>query len=53
MELFPAEQARIIRPLVKRIDVRPDGLEPRLRTQGLGHVVQELGTIGDGLRRTA
>ena len=52
-ELFPAEQARIVQLLVQRIDLRPDGLELRLRTQGLGHVVRELGAIGDGLRRAA
>jgi len=44
-ELFPAEQARIVQLLVQRIDLKPDGLELRLRTQGLGHVVQELGTF--------
>ena len=52
-ELFPAGQARIVQLLVQRIDLKPDGLELRLRTQGLGHVVQQLGTIGDGLRRAA
>jgi hypothetical protein len=44
-ELFPAEQARIVQLLIQRVDVKPDGLELRLRTQGLGHVVQELGHI--------
>ena len=44
-ELFPAEQARIVQLLVQRIDLKPDGLELQLRTQGLGHVVQELGTF--------
>ena len=52
-ELFPAEQARIVQLLVQRIDLKPDGLELRLRTQGLGQVVQELGAIGDGFRRAA
>jgi hypothetical protein len=52
-ELFPAEQARIVQLLVQREDLTPDGLELRLPTQGLGHVVQELGTIGGGLRRAA
>jgi DNA invertase Pin-like site-specific DNA recombinase len=51
-QLFPAEQARIVQLLVQRVDLKPDGLELRLRTQGLGHVVQELGIIGD-LRRAA
>jgi site-specific DNA recombinase len=31
-ELFPAEQARIVQLLVQRVDVKPDGLELRLRT---------------------
>jgi len=52
-ELFPAEQARIVQQLVKRIDLKPDGLELRLRTQGLGHVVRELGAIGNDLQRAA
>jgi hypothetical protein len=52
-ELFPAEQARIVQLLVKRVDLQPDGLELRLRTQGLGNVVRELAAIGEGLRRAA
>jgi site-specific DNA recombinase len=44
-ELFPAEQARIVQLLVQRIDLKTDGLELRLRTQGLGHVVQQLGDL--------
>jgi len=45
-ELFPAEQARIVQLLVARVDVRTDGLELHLRTQGLGRMVHELGGIG-------
>ena len=41
-ELFPAEQARIVQLLVERIDVREDGLELRLRTDGLRSLVTEL-----------
>jgi len=52
-ELFPAEQARIVQLLVERIDLRLDGLELRLRTKGLGHVFQELGSIRDGFRSAA
>jgi hypothetical protein len=44
-ELFPAEQARIVQLLVQRIDLKPDGLELRLRTQGLGRVVDDLGDL--------
>jgi hypothetical protein len=52
-ELFPGEQARIVQLLVHRVELKPDGLELRLRTQGLGHVVQELGAIGNDLQRAA
>jgi DNA invertase Pin-like site-specific DNA recombinase len=52
-ELFPAEQARIVQLLVQRVDLKPDGLELRLRTQGLGHIVQELSAIGGEMRRAA
>jgi hypothetical protein len=44
-ELFPAEQARIVQLLVQRIDLKPDGLELQLRTQGLGHVMRQLGAL--------
>ena len=33
-ELFPAEQARIVQLLVERVDVGPDGVDIRLRTEG-------------------
>ena len=41
-ELFPAEQARIVRLLVERVDVDVDGLRIRLRTEGLSGIVDEL-----------
>ena len=41
-ELFPAEQARIVKLLVERIDVSADGLEVRLRAEGLASLVAEL-----------
>jgi hypothetical protein len=41
-ELFPAEQARIVQLLVERVDIRIDGLELRLRTEGLGRLVSDL-----------
>ncbi len=41
-ELFPAEQARLVRLLVERVDVQTDGIEVRLRTEGLGRLVEEL-----------
>ena len=40
-ELFPAEQARIVQLLVERVDVRTDGVEGRLRPNGLAGLVRE------------
>ena len=41
-ELFPVEQARIVRLLVERIDLSPDGMQVRLRAEGLQTLVEEL-----------
>src|SRR5512132_1802482 len=41
-ELFPAEQARIVRLLIERIDLAPDGMKVRLRADGLQTLVEEL-----------
>jgi site-specific DNA recombinase len=41
-ELFPAEQARIVRLLVERVDLAPDGMQVRLRADGLHGLVEEL-----------
>jgi hypothetical protein len=41
-ELFPAEQARLVRLLVERVDVREDGIRVRLKTEGLRDVIQDL-----------
>jgi hypothetical protein len=43
-ELFPAEQARIVRLLVERVDLSPDGVQVRLRAEGLQTLVAELRT---------
>ena len=60
-ELFPAEQARIVRLLVERIDLAPDGMQVRLRAEGLQTLVEELrsrearlheGDAEDGSART-
>jgi hypothetical protein len=40
--LFPAEQARIVRLLVERVDVGPDGADIRLRTEGLASLMRDL-----------
>ena len=41
-ELFPAEQARIVRLLVDRVDVRAEGAAVRLRLDGLGALMRDL-----------
>src|SRR5690606_9620363 len=52
-ELFPAEQPRIVQLLVERVDLAPDGLAIRLRTQGLASLVADLGAIGSENRKAA
>jgi hypothetical protein len=51
-ELFPAEQARIIQLLVEQVDVLRDGLELRLRVEGLQALVMDLG-VSHAERRAA
>jgi hypothetical protein len=41
-ELFPAEQARIVRLLVERVVLSPGGLRVKLRAEGLQTLVEEL-----------
>jgi hypothetical protein len=41
-ELYPAEQARILRPLIERIDVAPDGISVMLHAAGIRSLVAEL-----------
>jgi hypothetical protein len=41
-ELFPAEQARVLRLLVECVDLAPDGMQVRLRAEGLQTLVAEL-----------
>jgi hypothetical protein len=45
-ELFPAEQQRIVRSLVERVTVGPDGAEILLRVAGLASLVRDLGLVG-------
>jgi len=42
-EMFPAEQARIVALLVERVDIGTDGLNVRLRTDGLAALAREMG----------
>jgi site-specific DNA recombinase len=47
-ELFPAEQARIVALLVERIDIGTEGLDIRLRIDGLAGLAREMtADIGD------
>ena len=41
-EFFPAEQARIVTLLVERVDIGTDGLNVRLRMDGLTGLVREM-----------
>ena len=41
-ELFPAEQARIIRLLVDRVDIGPGGADVRLKVEGLASLARDL-----------
>ena len=43
--LFPAEQAQIVRSLVKRVVVGPAGADIRLRLDGLSALVRDLPAI--------
>jgi hypothetical protein len=44
-ELFPVEQARVIQLLVERVDVFSDGIDIRLRTEGLTDLTAELNAV--------
>jgi site-specific DNA recombinase len=50
-ELFPAEQARIVALLVERVDIGTDGLNVRLRVDGLGGLAREM--LAGGIEEAA
>jgi hypothetical protein len=52
-ELFPAEQARIVRLLVERVEIHPEGADIRLRVEGLADLVGDLGVAGEAARDAA
>lgn len=52
-ELFPPEQARIVRLLVDRVDVGADGAAVRLRLDGLGSLARDLAARPAGAPRQA
>jgi site-specific DNA recombinase len=45
-ELFPVEQARIVQLLVERVDLQADGIDLRLRVEGLTSLCGELRSVG-------
>jgi site-specific DNA recombinase len=45
-ELYPAEQARILRLLIERVDVAPDGISLTLHAAGIRSLVAELTNEG-------
>jgi len=44
-ELFPAEQARVVRALVEKVVVGPAGADIRLRVEGLAGLVRDLAPV--------
>ena len=52
-ELFPAEQARAIQNLVKRVDVSVDGIDITLRIDGLAWLFSELAGFGNRTKKAA
>jgi hypothetical protein len=52
-ELFHAEQARIVRLLVERVDVRASGAAVRLRLDGLSSLVRDLAAKAGDTGRAA
>ncbi len=52
-ELVPAEQARVVRLLVERVEVGPAGADIRLRVAGLAGFVRDLGAGAPDATRVA
>jgi len=52
-QLFPAEQARIVRSLVERVVVGSTGADVRLRVAGLAGLVRDLAVVAPAALRTA
>ena len=52
-ELFPVEQARIVRLLVERVEIGPAAAEIRLRVAGLASLVRDLGAGAPDSKRAA
>ena len=52
-ELFPAEQARIIRLLVDRVDIGIGGADVRLKLEGLASLARDLAAPAEAARAAA
>jgi recombinase len=52
-ELFPAERARIVRLLLERVEVGPEGADIRLRVAGLARLVRDLSAGAPDATRAA
>jgi Recombinase len=52
-ELFPAEQARIVRLLVERVEVSATGADIRLRVEGLASLASDLSVVSTADQRAA
>ncbi len=52
-ELFPAEQARIIRLLVDRVDIGAGGADVRLKLEGLASLARDLAAPAESVRVAA
>jgi hypothetical protein len=52
-ELFPTEQARIVRALVDRVIVGPGGADIRLRVEGLTGLVRDLTPVSAAMAEAA
>ncbi len=52
-ELLPAEQARIIRLLVDRVDIGVGGADVRLKLEGLASLARDLAVPAEAARAAA
>jgi hypothetical protein len=53
VQLFPAEQARIVQLLIERVDIGSDGLRLKFRDKGLAQMVAEVSTTTGKSRKAA
>jgi hypothetical protein len=52
-ELFPAEQARVVRSLVERVVVGPAGADIQLRVEGLAGLARDLTAVAPNALKAA